>query len=96
LDSLQHLFMEKQDTRGITDSYHTLTSALSRYGRYLNTADGAPGQMAQINRKAAKAKLEETLDAVNGFMTGPWATYREAMEALPDQLFKEYEPIKLD
>ncbi|QXD15853.1 hypothetical protein GQ464_002575 [Rhodocaloribacter litoris] len=98
LDSLKAIEeqIRGKEVQGIRRDPEVLTARLQTASRYLQSAYDAPGQADRIALDAAEAKLREVLDATNAFFAGPWAAYRQAVEAAGVSPFRTYEPLRLN
>lgn len=97
IDSLMNLYMlpppEKTEYQ---DGSKTLTSQLRNARRFLSASDGAPNQNAQHAINKAENQAKEVLQGINLFFETTWSEYQEEIKALPLDIFKEFEPVKIE
>ncbi|MAT55388.1 MAG: hypothetical protein CMN32_12990 [Saprospirales bacterium] len=95
IDSLERRYMMPEGLKGIQRDPNTITGTLWRARSYIGASDGAPNQAARIMMEQARKEVSAVVKDINDFMTGPFAEYRQKVEALQASLFKEYEPVEL-
>ncbi|MBT8190641.1 MAG: hypothetical protein KJO29_09435, partial [Bacteroidia bacterium] len=78
------------------DNSKTLTSQLRNGRRFLSAATGAPNENAKIAVATATGKAEKVLVGINEFFSDQWPAYLDKIRALPLDIFKEYETIKIE
>lgn len=94
--TLQALYSEAPDTKGIVRTPGLLNETLRSTSRYINDSDGKPNQAAQFMLKKLMTQLGETLDKVNVFFEKDFAAYQKQVEAAKFSLFKPFSPIKIE
>jgi hypothetical protein len=97
IDSLMNLYMlPESDKTEYRDNSKTLTSQLRNGRRFLSASTGAPNENAKIAVANAIGEAEKILEGINRFFTDQWPAYLEKIKALPLDIFKEYETIKIE
>lgn len=84
---LEELYMLPEDFKGIRRSTGLLNSTLYSVYSYLEAEDGALAPMGQQKLEQARAQTDEVVEQIEGFFAGPFASYREKVEALEYSLF---------
>lgn len=92
---LERRYMMPEDLKGIQRDPKTINSTLGQARSYITASDGAPNQAARIMMEYARKQVAEVLTDINAFMAGPFAEYRQKVEALQASLFKDYQPVEL-
>ncbi len=95
ITTLQNLFTDQPDLKGIQRNPNTLNGHLFTASRYIRASDGAPNQMAQFAIKKAEKEATEVIAKVNTFFAKDWKDYRAEVEAAQSPLFKDYTPVEL-
>jgi hypothetical protein len=81
LDSLFHLYSLPDDLKdGYRDASHTLNSKLRAASRYLPD-HGPVGPNARNIVTQTGQEVNEVIDGINAFISGPWTEYRRWLEA---------------
>ncbi len=96
IETLQHLYMDPPDTKGIVRTPGLLNSSMSAAYRYLLASDGAPNQAAKYAMQHFHDQLANTLERINRFFEHDFKAYQEKVEAIDYSLFKKYEALKLE
>ncbi|NNE26107.1 MAG: hypothetical protein HKN09_04640 [Saprospiraceae bacterium] len=97
IDSLMHLYMlPPSDKTEYRDSDSTLNAYLYTGSRYINTGKGAPNPNAQNAIRLAKTKTANVLEAVNAFFGDTWNSYLEEVKGLELDIYKTFEPLKIE
>ncbi|NNK90240.1 MAG: hypothetical protein HKO89_06485, partial [Saprospiraceae bacterium] len=97
IDSLMNLYMLPESGKTeYRDNSKTLTSQLRNGRRFLSAATGAPNENAKIAVANATGKAEKVLVGINEFFSDQWPAYLDKIRALPLDIFKEYETIKIE
>ena len=97
IDSLMHLYMlPPTDKTEYRSSESTLNSYLRNGSRYINTGKGAPNPNAQNAIRHAKTEAGKILEAVNDFFRNDWNDYLDKIKKLEMDIFKTYEPLKIE
>ena len=84
---LEELYTLPEDFKGIRRSTGLLNSTLYSVYSYLEAEDGALAPMGQQKLEQARAQTDEVVEQIEGFFAGPFASYREKVEALEYSLF---------
>lgn len=95
LKTLKQLFVEVDDRQGYTSS-DNLTSRIYRSSYYLDPNDYSLNQSQRLLIERIKADIEEVVEQVNGYFEEAWPDFQTQVEEADLQLFKAYEPLKLD
>ncbi|MEL7247333.1 MAG: hypothetical protein AAFO03_02905 [Bacteroidota bacterium] len=94
--TVELLYMEPADVKGIKRNPTNLRSSLGAVGRYINGINGAPSQMVGFTMDKAKRHTAEVLEEVNRLVTEDFPEYREKVEAITVNLFREMEPVRME
>ena len=88
----------ESDKQGIVRNAREVpvTSRISRASGYLYSSDKAPGATEERLRKHAEDAVKDMIERVNAFYEGPWVEYRNAMQQIDVDPFREYEPLRLE
>lgn len=96
LNTLEKLYTEPEDVKGIQRDDDNLTSALFGAQQYINASEGAPNQGAQRMIAKARQQTATVLNRINNFFSTKFADYRKKVEAVQYSLFKAYPPLKVE
>ncbi len=96
LNTILDTFVGKEDDRqGITRNQpNTINNFYFGALRYTANALHAPGDTENKLINKFEEEITSALEAVNGYYSGPWVEFREAVEDLDTSPFKDYEEIK--
>jgi hypothetical protein len=94
--TLEKLYMLPDDAKGIQRDPDNLQAALYTASGYIGDVKGNTSQMADLTLEQARRKTQAVIDRINAFMSGPFAEYKAAVEAVRFSLFKELEPLRMD
>ncbi len=89
LEDLMALYMDKEGLKGIQRNPNTLTRNLGMARRYLRASYGTPTPNAQVSVDQALTLLDEVLGKQAEYMEGDWKTYKEKIDAVDFDLFKD-------
>jgi len=64
--------------------------------RFLGTSYGAPTENGSHAITAAKNESKKVVAGINEFFASDWKTYIQKIKALPMDIFKEYDEIKIE
>ncbi len=97
IDSLMNLYMlPKPKKTQYEDDSETLMTQLWNARRFLGASTGAPTPNGQHAIKNADVKSKEILEGINMFFADDWKAYISKIKALPLDIFKEYEEVKIE
>ena len=97
IDSLMNLYiLPESDKPEYRYDDETVNNYLQNARRFLGTSTGAPTPNGAYAIKNAEAKSQEVLRGINAFFKEDWTDYVEKIKALPLDIFKTYEAIRLD
>ncbi|MEZ5057511.1 MAG: hypothetical protein R2879_10815 [Saprospiraceae bacterium] len=82
IDSLDLMFFQKQDQKGITYDEPNLNSKLWRAITYINNSDGPPTPSAEVKIKELEVELEKVEKAISDFFENDWSEYREKVKTV--------------
>ncbi|MEZ4947841.1 MAG: hypothetical protein R2784_00320 [Saprospiraceae bacterium] len=82
IDSLDLMFFQKQDQKGITYDEPNLNSKLWRAITYINNSDGPPSPSAKVKIKELEVELEKVEKAISDFFENDWSEYREKVKTV--------------
>ena len=88
LNNLEKLYMMPDGLKGIQRSASNIQGSLSAVRSTMNTFVGEPTQAAKNNLNKATIEVNEAIEKINAFMTGPFENYKKKVEALSFSLFK--------
>ncbi len=97
IDSLKNLYWlpESKKTEYRDDS-HTLMSKMWNARRFLGTSLGAPTTNGSHAVTKANNEAQKTIDGINAFFREEWKSYEDKIKALPLDIFKEIEEVKIE
>ncbi len=96
VDSLMHLYMLPPERKTeYRDNSKTLNSKLGKANSFLRTSTAEPTPNGKSAIRTAEKSTNEVIVAVNLFFKTEWKTYIEAIKALPVNIYKEFEEIKI-
>ncbi len=93
LDALEKRFRNLAETRGIVYSGDQVSRRIGTAQFYAGSTTGSPTPTGAAYAEIARRTLDEALAAVNAFMTGDLAAFREAVEAAGIGLLTPAEPV---
>ena len=93
IDELMKIYMNPEGLKGIHGATPTLNGTISRANGYLRRSVGPAGQNGINAVEIAKRELQDAIEKINTFVDGDWQEYREAMEAVEFNLFKEVNTV---
>jgi photosystem II stability/assembly factor-like uncharacterized protein len=93
LDELEKRFRTLPRSKGISYDADKVLSKIGRASAYMVSTGAAPTSTSLAAREKAEQSLEEAKTAVNDYMTGDLANFREAVDAAGIGLLKEAEPL---
>ena len=97
LDSLMNLYMlPESDKPEYRYDDETVNNYLQNARRFLGTSTGAPTPNGEYAIKNAEAKAQEVLEGINAFFEEDWKSYVDKVKALPLDIFKTYDAIRID
>jgi len=97
IDSLMNLYMLPEAKKvEYRDDSKTLMSKIWGGRRFLGTSAGAPTPNGQNAINTALKASDEVINGINTFFGGDWKEYVDKVKALPVDIFKEYDPIKIE
>ncbi|MCB0662949.1 MAG: hypothetical protein KDC24_09430, partial [Saprospiraceae bacterium] len=82
LDSLELLYFQPQEQKGIPYEEQTLMSRLWTAINYINNSDGPPTASAEAAYSTAERELEKVTKAVDAFFEKEWTTFQEKANAV--------------
>ncbi|MDP4914423.1 MAG: hypothetical protein NWR46_08500 [Saprospiraceae bacterium] len=88
LNNLEKLYMMPDGLKGIQRSASNIQGSLSAVRSTMNTFVGEPTQAAKNNLNKATIEVNEAIEKINTFMTGPFENYKKKVETLSFSLFK--------
>jgi hypothetical protein len=88
LNNLEKLYMMPDGLKGIQRSASNIQGSLFAVRSTMNTFVGEPTQAAKNNLNKATIEVNEAIEKINAFMTGPFENYKKKVEALSYSLFK--------
>lgn len=94
IEGLMQLYMDTEEVKGIGGTPNLLNSTLYNTNSYLNSSFGEPKENAIIQFNNMKRQLQSALDEINAYMDGDWKKYKNQIESLEFDLFKDSEPVK--
>jgi hypothetical protein len=94
--TLEELYMEPEDTKGIKRNPNNLGSSLWSVRSYLRSMNGEPSQMVRFAMDNARRQTTEVVTKVNALLAGDFADYRRKIEAMPVTLFKPMDAVRMD
>ncbi|MCC7303262.1 MAG: hypothetical protein IT233_11530 [Bacteroidia bacterium] len=89
LDSLEALFLPKEDIKGIQRNPKELNAILGTAGYYLDASWGIPGPNAMIAIENAGIKTTEITAKVDLWLKTDWHAYRKKVEGLKLSVFSD-------
>lgn len=89
LDSLEDLFMQKEDVKGIQRNPKELNAILGNAGYYIDASWDNPGENAMIAMENARMKTKEVTGKVESWFGTKWAEYRKKIESMSLNIFKD-------
>ena len=94
LDTLEWIFMLPEDAKGYNFDDDKITSLLGNASYYLgaSTAGTTPNGQLAINQ--LEEKLNETINKINTFIDKDWIKYKQDVDSLGLDIFKEVNVIK--
>jgi len=92
----KELIAQKEDVQGILRDPHIVSGKLGAAGNYLGAFWNASNETQRRVLSHLKISLQEPIETVNSFFTGPWIEYQDKVEAAELSFFKDYEPIRLE
>lgn len=92
LNAVEALALTPKDFKGI-DGETRLTDLLWRSGSYLDDAE-APSANASTALGQLDGHVRRFADRINGLLEGPYADWKDAVEALPWSPWPELEPLE--
>jgi photosystem II stability/assembly factor-like uncharacterized protein len=95
LDELEKRFRNLPETKGIVFSADKVGGKIGMARFYAGSATGAPSPTAAIYAEIARKALDEGLAAVNDYMDGDLAAFREAVTAASIGLLTPSEPVSV-
>ncbi len=96
IDSLELLYMEAKDVKGIKSNPTDLMSAIWDARSYMGNMNGTPSQMFLLAMDKARAQTNTVLEEINTFMEQDFKPYQKKVDALNFSLFKEVEVLKME
>jgi len=96
IDSLMNLFLDPEGLKGIQRNPKTLNALTWRTRRYLYDSYGPPTPNAQLILNKYNTLSNEIINGVNNFISSSWSEYRKKVDAIPTQIFKELETVKIE
>jgi hypothetical protein len=88
LNNLEKLYMMPDGLKGIQRSASNIQGSLSAVRSTMNSFVGEPTQAAKNNLNKATIEVNEAIEKINAFITGPFENYKKKVEALSFSLFK--------
>ncbi len=99
-DSLKKMLTKMEDHYSEPEDFEGIDGVTERLGSYLwgamskiDTGNRMPAKSAQDAILRAQRKTDEVVNEINAFFSGPWAEYKEAVEATEYSLFKVMEDL---
>ncbi|MFZ1705808.1 MAG: hypothetical protein WAT79_15790 [Saprospiraceae bacterium] len=89
LDSIQHLFFNEDNAKGIQRDPDVITAKLSSANYYLSSSWHGNGANAGLSFEHAKKAVEQGVAAIDNFFTEEWVPYKAKVDELDIILFKE-------
>lgn len=87
LETLELLFFDKQNQKGIQRNPNTLSSKIFGARRYLGSSYGAPGPNAMVAVKKAQDATAKVTSRVDEYMNVKWKSYKMAIDDVDFKLF---------
>jgi len=88
LDSLENMFIDPEQQKGIQRDPDNVNSALFGARSYLSSSWSAPGENALISLDHARKAVDEALQKVGNFKEKEWLPYVEKAESLQVKVLK--------
>jgi photosystem II stability/assembly factor-like uncharacterized protein len=96
IDSLMNLFMDPVGLKGIQRNPKTLNALTWRTRTYIYDSYGAPTENAKLIINKYNTLSDQLINGVNDYISGDWKKYQEKVEAIPKQIFKKLEPVRIE
>jgi len=97
IDSLMNIYMlPKPDKPEYRSNDHTLMNQLWTARRYLGSSDSGPTKNGQYAIDKAEKQAIEVIKGINTFFDTNWSEYVEKIKALPLDIFKDFDKVKIE